>query len=193
MIQFYKPNAKNSGSACSFRYSSKDDCVFVNFIRQAGWDDVKKRGSFSGNAQNPKASCYLKLNSTEMADIISAIRRNSDFKSFHDSQKQVTRINFTPYSRVTKDSPDKPVQVGFSFGVSKESKENAQDKTSFVIGLTYGEAVKLEAFFSLLLIRIFEKAIQDQANYQKPTDDADQAAPAAKPAAAKVADDDDGW
>lgn len=164
MIQFYKPNPKNTGCGCSFKISVKDDCVFVNLIKQSSWDDSKKRGSFAGNAQNPKMSASLKLSSTEVADIISAMRRNSEFNGFHDSPKQVTRIKFSPYMRASKDNPSEMNQVGFSMSVSKESKENAQDKTSFLMGFTFGEAVKLESYFCLSLAKIFENAIQNNDN-----------------------------
>lgn len=164
MIEFYKPNPKNTGSACSFKISLKDECVFVNFIKQSGWDEAKKRGSFSGNSQNPKMSASVKLNSTEMGEIVSAIRRNSEFNGFHDSQKQITKIKFSPYNRVSKENPQQSVQVGYSFSVSKESKENAQDKSQFLMGFTFGESIKLECFLSLALVKIFEKAIEDQNN-----------------------------
>lgn len=162
MIQFYKPNSKNTGSGCSFNFSAKDECVFVNLIKQSSWDESKKRGSFAGNAQNPKMSCSVKLSSTEAGDIISAIRRNSEFSGFHDSPKQVTRIKFSPYNRPNKENPQQTVQVGFSLSVSKESKENAQDKTSFLMGFTFGEAVKLEAYLSMALVKTFENAIKTQ-------------------------------
>lgn len=164
MIQFYKPNSKNTGSACSFQISMRDDCIYVNFIKQSGWDDSKKRGSFSGNAQNPKMSASFKLSSTEAGEIISCIRRNGEFSGFHDSPKQIARIKFSPYNRPSKDNPQQLSQVGFSFSVGKESKENTNDKSSFLIGFTFGEAVKLEAFLSLALVKFFEKAIQEQDN-----------------------------
>ena len=164
MLQFYKPNSKNTGCGCSFKYSAKDDCVFVNMIKQATWDEQAKRGSFAGNSQNPKASCSIKLSLTEAADIISAVRRNGEVSAFHDSAKQVTRIKVSPYVRPTKDDPSKTAQVGYSFSVSKESKENAQDKTSFLIGFTFGEGTRLESFFCFALAKSFEKASLDQDN-----------------------------
>ena len=189
MIQFYKPNPKNTGCGCSFKISVKDDCVFVNLIKQSSWDESKKRGSFAGNAQNPKMSASLKLSSTEVADIISAMRRNSEFNGFHDSPKQVTRIKFSPYMRASKDNPSEMNQVGFSMSVSKESKENAQDKTSFLIGFTFGEGVRLESFFCFALAKSFEKASLDQDNRSAATP---QVAPPKKEEAPKqaVADDD---
>ena len=164
MIQFYKPNSKNTGSGCAFKISVKDECIYVNLIKQASWDDSKKRGSFAANAQNPKISVSSKLSSTEVGDIISAIRRNGEFNGFHDSSKQITRLKFSPYLRPLKDNPNQREQVGYSFSVSKESKENAQDKTSFLMGFTFGEAIKLEAFLMMAFAKFFEKAIADQDN-----------------------------
>ena len=47
MIQFYKPNAKNTGSACSFSYNKKEKALWVNFIRQASWNPETKNGTFA--------------------------------------------------------------------------------------------------------------------------------------------------
>jgi hypothetical protein len=191
MLQFYKPNSKNTGCGCSFKYSAKDDCIFVNMIKQASWDDQTKRGSFAGNAQNPKASCSVKLSLTEAADIISAVRRNGEVTAFHDSAKQVTRIKFSPYVRPTKDDPSKTAQVGYSFSVSKESKENAQDKTSFLIGFTFGEGVRLESFLCFALAKSFEKAIQEDYNRSAAIPPA--ATPKKEEAPKQESSDDDLW
>jgi len=193
MIQFYKPNPKNTGTACSFKVSVKDDCVFVNLIKQSSWDDSKKRGSFSGNSQNPKMSSSVKLNSTELGEIISAIRRNSEFNGFHDSAKQVTKIKFSPYNRPSKDNPQQITQVGYSFSVSKESKENAQDKTQFLIGFTFGEAVKLESFFCFALAKIFEISAQEQDNRSVASGSAQAQKKNSEPAKQEAAADDDLW
>lgn len=191
MIQFYKPNPKNTGCGCSFKVSVKDDCVFVNLIKQSSWDESKKRGSFAGNAQNPKMSASVKLNSTEIGDIISAMRRNVEFSGFHDSPKQVTRIKFSPYNRPSKENPQVSTQVGYSLSISKESKENAQDKTSFLMGFTFGEAIKLESYFALCLAKIFDNAIQVQDNRSAAIPPAAQ--PKKEEAPKQESSDDDLW
>lgn len=192
MIQFFKPNPKNTGCACSFKLSAKDDCIFVNMIKQSSWDDSKKRGSFAGNSQNQKMLAAVKLNSSEIGEIISAIRRNGEFNSFHDSAKQITRIKFSPYKRPTKDNPSETTQVGFSLSVSKENKENSQDKSSFIIGFTFGESVKVESFFLLSLAKIFEKSIIEQDN--KSTNAAQSPSPRKQEAPKEeAAADDDLW
>ena len=46
MLQFYKPNAKNTGSACSFSYNKNDKALWVNFIKQSSWNGQTKSGTF---------------------------------------------------------------------------------------------------------------------------------------------------
>jgi hypothetical protein len=136
-------------------------------------------------------SCSVKLSLTEAADVISAVRRNGDVSAFHDSAKQVTRIKFSPYIRPLKDDPSKSAQVGYSFSVSKESKENAQDKTSFLIGFTFGEGVRLESFFCFALAKSFEKASLDQDNRSAVTSQV--ASPKKEEAPKQAVPDDDLW
>ena len=49
-LQIYKPNAKNAGCACSFRFGTdmktQEPVVFINAIQQHSWDENKKIGSF---------------------------------------------------------------------------------------------------------------------------------------------------
>ena len=51
MINFYKPNAKVSGAACSFYMNDKGE-FFGTFIKQASWDEKRRQGKFD---QNKKA------------------------------------------------------------------------------------------------------------------------------------------
>ena len=193
MINFYKPNSNNTGCGCSFKYSAKDNCVFVNLIKQASWDDAAKRGSFAANAQNPKASCSIKLNLTEMADIASCISRNGETNLFHDSQKQVARIKFSPYLRGSKENPDVKVQVGFSLSVSRDNKENTQDKSSYLMGFTFGEATQLSSFALFVLAKSFEKSIAEQDNKSNQAAPKPAAQPAQAEQAAPSQPDDDQW
>lgn len=197
MIQFYKANPKVTGSACSFKLSLKDDCIYINFIKQATWNDEKKTGTFSSQSVNPKAVCSMKMSSTEIGDMISAMRRNAEFNCFHDSQKQITRMKFSPYLRPSKDDPNSRSQVGYSLAVNKESKEDSQDRSSFIMGFTFGESVKLELFLELSLTKIFEKSIQDQDNkgaqgYSQPNQKVTPKKETPQEAAT-VADDSDLW
>ena len=65
-LQIYKPNAKNAGCACSFRFGvdlkSQEPVVFINAIQQHSWDNNNKIGSFSENRNDPDKSLTVKLN-----------------------------------------------------------------------------------------------------------------------------------
>ena len=80
-LNFYKPNRSNAGTALSFnvappKENTKDASpdLYVSFVKQASWNDETKKGSFSENAKNPEKTASLKLNETEAASIIRAIR-----------------------------------------------------------------------------------------------------------------------
>ena len=64
-LQIYKPNAKNAGCACSFRFGvdikNQEPVVFINAIQQHSWDNNNKIGSFSENRNNPDKSLTVKL------------------------------------------------------------------------------------------------------------------------------------
>jgi len=134
-VQFYKPNAKVTGSACSF-WTSEDGSIMSSLIKQDSWDDARKRGSFSKNKDNPNKKVIIKLNATEAGAIVDALESGRKWSGYHQSQKQVTKINFGPYERNGE-------QVGFSYAVNKEDKDDSTNKASFIIGFTFGEGVVL--------------------------------------------------
>ncbi|MSR88011.1 MAG: hypothetical protein EXS69_02550, partial [Candidatus Zambryskibacteria bacterium] len=69
MIHFYKPNPKITGSACSFWHSDKDGNFFATLLKQAGWNEKAKTGSFVQNKNDPTKKITVKLNRTEIAAI----------------------------------------------------------------------------------------------------------------------------
>lgn len=105
-LNFYKPNKSNTGTALSFNVSPPKDQtkgetpdLYVSFVKQAGWNDETKKGSFSENAKNPEKTAALKLNQTEAASIIRAIRQSSKFSTVHAYQGSTTSIMFGPYQK----------------------------------------------------------------------------------------------
>ena len=149
MLQFYKPNPKVTGSACSFWASTTEKAVFSSFIKQDGWNTKSRTGSFNKNKDNPKAKAIVKFSITEAASLIDAIAQNKDFSAYHDSKNQITKINFKPYMKEGK-------QAGFSYGVNKDSKEDSSNKSSFIIGLNFGEATALRLYLERNLGKIFD-------------------------------------
>jgi hypothetical protein len=134
-VQFYKPNPRVTGTACSF-WTSEDGSIMSSMIKQDSWDASKRRGSFSKNKDNPAKKVIIKLNATEAGAIVDAMESNRKWSGYHQSAKQVTKINFGPYEM-------KGEQVGFSYGVNKEDKEDSTNKSSFIIAFNFGEAVVL--------------------------------------------------
>jgi hypothetical protein len=166
MISFYKPNSKNSGTACSFSVNSKDNSVWGSLIKQSSWNEAKKIGSFSENQNNPNKSVKVKFSLTEAAGILDAIERNAEFSAYHTSEKQITKIKFSPYIRDEK-------QVGYSYSVNKEDKQNIENKQSYLIGFYFNEARLLKEFLSYSLNSVFEsqriEAIKKIKNSVKPS------------------------
>ena len=165
MISFYKPNSKNSGTACSFSVNPKDNSVWGSLIKQSSWNEAKKIGSFSENQNNPNKSVKVKFSLTEAAGILDAIERNAEFSAYHTSEKQITKIKFSPYIRDEK-------QVGYSYSVNKEDKQNIENKQSYLIGFYFNEARLLKEFLSYSLNSVFEsqriEAIKKIKNSIKP-------------------------
>lgn len=149
MITYYKPNSKNTGTACSFSVNPKDESIWSSLIKQSSWNDAKKIGSFSENQNNPNKSVKIKFSLTEAAGILDAIERSAEFSAYHTSEKQTTQIKFSPYIKDDK-------QVGFSYMVSKVDKQNSENKQSYLIGLYFSEARLLKQFLTYALDSVFE-------------------------------------
>lgn len=149
MISFYKPNSKNTGTACSFSINSKEGSIWSSLIKQSGWNDATKTGSFSDNKDNPQKSARVKFSTIEAAGILEAIDKNVEFSAYHSSDKQITKIRFSPYIKDGK-------QVGFSYSVNKENKDNIENKQSFLLGFYFNEARLLKEFLTFGLQSIFK-------------------------------------
>jgi hypothetical protein len=167
MISFYKPNSKNTGTACSFSVNTKDGSLWSSLIKQSSWNEGAKIGSFSENRDNPQKSAKIKFSMTEAAGLLETLDKNVEFSAYHSSDKQVTKIKFVPYMRDDK-------QVGFSYSVLKENKENIENKQSFLLGLYFNEARLLKEFLTHSLHSIFKsqeiemiKKIKNSKPYQE--------------------------
>jgi hypothetical protein len=149
MISFYKPNSKNTGTACSFSVNSKEGSIWSSLIKQSSWNEATKTGSFSDNRDNPQKSARVKFSQTEVAGLLEALDKNVEFSAYHSSDKQITKIKFSPYIKDNK-------QVGFSYSVNKESKENIENKQSFLLGFYFSEARLLREFLVHSLHSVFK-------------------------------------
>ena len=144
MVHFYKPNLKVTGTACSFWHNPKENTFFGSFIKQDSWNSKTKTGSFSKNKGNPEKEVIIKFSNVEIATIIDCIDRDVEHSGYHQSQKQIVKFNFKKY--VYKDE-----RKGFSWGAVKEAKDDAVNKASFIIGLSFGEAMLLKEHLLFML------------------------------------------
>ena len=142
MLQFYKPNAKNTGSSCTFSFKHSDKAMFASLMRQHSWDSAKRRGSFAGNKKNPKAQVSVKFSMMEAGGIIDSIESNRKLSAYHSNSKQVTKINFGPYIPKGKE------QLGFTLSINREAKEDSTDTSTFLIGFNFQEARLLKEYIS---------------------------------------------
>ena len=149
MISFYKPNSKNTGTACSFSVNPKDESIWSSLIKQSSWNESKKIGSFSENQNNPNKSVKIKFSLAEAAGMLDALERQTEFSAYHTSEKQSTQIKLAPYIKDNK-------HVGFSYIVNKTDKQNSENKQSYLIGFYFNEARLVKEFLSYAISSIFE-------------------------------------
>ena len=173
-LQIYKPNPKNAGCACSFRFGvdmkSKDPVVYVNAIQQHSWDNNKKIGSFSENRNNPDKNLTIKLNEVECGEFISAFENRLDYSRYHNFDDNKTSIKVSPWDKKRKVSfknpetqkyEDKFVTVP-AFGLSLIRNGNQVYK----IPLDPGEVTMLKVFLTLALTKLYETRLRKQQEYQ---------------------------
>ena len=147
MINFYKPNSRNLGSAFGFRMGiqgkSQEPCLYMTAVQQSSWYSNKKRGSFSGNAKNPEKSASVKFNETELGGFIFAIENYDKFSAFHSYDNNSTSISLSPYSK-------KDGTKAFSFSVTRNSS------IKFGMGLELSESQLLCEYFKYVLKELFQ-------------------------------------
>lgn len=110
----YKPNSKISGSAMSLRLSNERDCVFLNMISQATWNDETKKGGFKENRENENKSLAAKLNVDDLGGILDSLKNFREWSSFHTFKENKTQFSMKKWDRTSMNKPD-----AISFGVTK--------------------------------------------------------------------------
>ena len=162
IVQYYKPNSKNTGCAFSFdigaNNKNQEPCVYVRAVKQYSWDASKRSGSFSGNAKDPEKSISIKLNEIEVGGLINAITNYTEFSAFHSYEDNKTSISFKPYTK-------KDGTKAFSFGVTRNSANK------FGIGVEMSEGYGLLEFFKFFLQELYIHRLQNNLNQRKILDE----------------------
>ena len=153
MIKFYKPTKSGKGSSCTFSSNGKDQSMYTSLMKQFSWENGK--ANFRGNQNNPAAKVNVKFSAMEIGGFINAIEKNSEFKGYHSSDRQIIRFNFAPY---VKDGEQK----GFTYRLQREAKDDSTDKVSFLIGFKPEELVLIREFLIFVLHGIFKSDQQSQ-------------------------------
>ena len=151
MLQFYKPNAKNTGSACSFSYNKNDKALWVNFIKQSSWNGQTKSGTFKGSGPEKKANS--KFSVTELAGLVHAIETNGEYGNFHGTKERNTTFKFCPYIRDGS-------QIGYSFSLNQNNQKEGVKK-SFIIGFNFAEGRMLKEYALTVLSNYFTDCIEE--------------------------------
>lgn len=168
-ISIYKPNSKNTGCAFSFRYGVQkngEPCLFVNSIKQYSWDDSKKTGNFSSNADDPSKNLSIKFNEFECGSIISALEERYEYNTFHNYEDNKTTIKFSPWDKQIKISSLNPSTKKFeekkqvipAFGMS--ITRNGTD--TFKIPIEPGEVQVIIHFIRSIINRLISFRINNQ-------------------------------
>lgn len=140
-MKFYKPNPRMTGSACSFSVTStgKSQGIYVEIIKQKGWDDSSKTGSFESDKEK---KVNLKFTPTEVAEMMMICQRQKgSAKFFHNTGTITSSITFAAWE---KDGVIKGIALSASKGDKKVS-----------VPFTFAEAFLLSKWFDFALDRIF--------------------------------------
>ena len=157
IVQYYKPNSKNTVCAFSFDIGSNqknnEPCIYIRAIKQFSWNNERRTGSFSENSKNPDKSISLKINEIEAGGFINAIENYCDFSAFHSFQDNKTSISFKPYTK-------KDGTKAFSFGITRNSANK------FGIGVEMSEAYGLLEFLKVFLQELYLYRLQKTKEYK---------------------------
>ena len=158
IVQYYKPNSRNTGCAFSFdigaNNKNQEPCIYIRAVKQFSWNDKKRTGSFFENAKNPDKSISIKLNEVEVGGFIYAIEEYTEFSAFHSFGDNKTQISFKPWLREGKEN-------AFSFGIRRNSAN------TFSISVEMSEGRTLLEFCKFFLQELYAFRLQNNIDKRK--------------------------
>jgi len=160
-IALYKPNKSNTGHALSFKSSvyNKSVSLMLEMVKQSGWDDVNKTGSFKANAKDPAKKVAVKFSTIEVGGLIGALRKGTPFKAFHKSESGQTSISLSLYDKKVPEG--KAPEKAFSLSVMKGDNK-------FGASIELAESEALLIFFTTFLTNLFNTAEETQIESTEP-------------------------
>ncbi len=162
-IAFFKPNKSNTGHALSFKTAFNNDSILMlEMVKQSGWDDNNKTGSFKASAKDPTKKVAVKFSTIEIGGLILALRKGVPFKAFHKSESGQTSISLSIYEK--KAFGDKPPEKAFSLSVMK-------GEAKFGASIEFPEAEALLVFLTAFLTNLFNKQEETRIETSEPAAD----------------------
>ena len=149
-MQFYKPNSKKTGHAIDLSFNSKEQALWIQFIKQTSWDDALKRGAFKGGAK-----FNIKLNAREIGVILNSIERGRTDKLFHKAEKGNTSIEVKPYV-------SNEVTNGITISVNPRANEGEEKPQTFGFWFDAAEARVLKGYLDNVLAHFFDADYSEQ-------------------------------
>ena len=201
MFSQYKPNSSNKGHGLGFQFNSKEEVLFLNLIKQNGFN-ANGKGKFNGGKQVTVA-----LGKHEIGGILAVIdglkhpiyasdkatlkpkRRKQEYH--HESEKQSLKITFSAYE--DKDSGE---VKGLSISVLQTLKADSE-KNSYSFWAGVDESYLIEEYLKFVLGHFFsadyaEDKKKRAENFKEGAPKKDKAAePAKAPALEKREESDD--
>jgi hypothetical protein len=164
MIRIYHPSKSGKGFAMSIQDSNQNDCVFATLIKQSGWSEETKTGTFAASREDKNSITTVKFNDLECAALLNVIERGQPFSSFHSGDIE-KGIQFTPWFPKVAEG-EKSIQKGFSFSITLNPND-ATTKNSFYIGLSYPEGRLIREYLINCLNSHFNSQREIQKNQPK--------------------------
>jgi hypothetical protein len=146
-VSYYKPNSQNKGAAAQFQFGAKDNDygMYLSIVKQFGWNNESKKGSFSENSKNPSKNKKIKFNNTEASAICRVLESSTEkWSTVHRSETKTTSITFSHY---IKDG----AKLGYGLSI------NEKDGESFMIGFNNDEGYLLREFLKSYILFTFDK------------------------------------
>tara|TARA_R110002153_G_scaffold45929_3_gene129387 strand:- start:30984 stop:31508 length:525 start_codon:yes stop_codon:yes gene_type:complete len=168
ILQIYKPNKTNTGHAMSININRNlkvdkkspkhgELQMFVSVLKQSGWNDATKTGSFDKSRGNEKTEVFVKFNEFEVGNIISSLSRGKELSLFHSMGQNKTQISFKTTSSEWKGK----TSVRVAFGITKNST------MKFFVPIEESELKAVIICLETFLTNLYDQRIRKAVAYQQ--------------------------
>ncbi len=151
-LQFYKPNKNNTGGACSLSFNSKEGCVFIELVKQNGWDAAGRSGQGNGIFKGGD-KVNVKLSLAEVGGMIRAVENNlaGAPQMIHKGENGTKTVRFVQWP-----APTPPAEASYKgWSLSAMAKDKDGKETKAACSFSFDEAIIVREYLKLSLVHIF--------------------------------------